>query len=52
MCSQYLPIRAVAEAMGIFVNWDGATQTIILGEQYDAILEFPADRYPTVTALV
>ena len=48
--STYLPIRAVAEATGISVNWDGATQTISLGEQYDAILEFPADRYPTVAA--
>lgn len=27
----YLPIRAVGEALGLNVAWDGATQTVILG---------------------
>ena len=27
----YLPIRAVASALGLNVDWDGATQTVILG---------------------
>ena len=28
----YLPVRAVAEALGIKVNWDESTRTVILGE--------------------
>lgn len=27
----YLPVRAVGEALGLNVSWDGATQTVILG---------------------
>lgn len=27
----YLPIRAVSEALGLAVEWDGTTQTVILG---------------------
>jgi len=49
----YLPIRAVAEATGMSVVWNGTTQTIHLGkssESYDAVLEFPADQYPQVAA--
>lgn len=48
--STYLPIRAVAEAVGVSVGWDSATQTVVLGDTYDAILEFPADRFPSVAA--
>jgi hypothetical protein len=48
--STYLPVRAVAEAAGIKVGWDGDTQTVILGDQYDAVLEFPADVYPQTGA--
>src|SRR5690606_10675405 len=48
--STYLPVRAVAEAAGISVDWDAATQTVILGEAYDVVLEFPADRFPAVAA--
>lgn len=48
--STYLPVRAVAEAAGLNVDWDGATQTVILGEQYDVVLKFPADRYPIAAA--
>ena len=48
--STYLPVRAVAEAAGINVEWDGATQTVILGDQYDAVLEFPAHEYPQTAA--
>jgi len=48
--STYLPVRAVAEAAGISVDWDAATQTVILGEAYDVVLEFPADRFPEVAA--
>jgi hypothetical protein len=49
----YLPVRAVAEATGMTVVWDGTTQTIHLShtpETYDTILEFPADQYPQVAA--
>jgi len=49
----YLPIRAVAEATGMSVVWDGTTQTIHLdksSESYDAVLEFPANQYPHVAA--
>jgi len=28
----YLPVRAVGEALGIKVNWDDATRTVILGD--------------------
>lgn len=55
--STYLPLRAVGEALGAQITWDGATQTIGIttdgapeAENYDAILEFPADRFPTVAA--
>lgn len=50
--STYLPVRAVAEAAGMSVDWDGATQTVILSDQdqYDVLLEFPADRYPVAAA--
>ena len=49
----YLPIRAVAEATGMSVVWDGNTQTIHLdksSESYDVVLEFPANQYPHVAA--
>lgn len=48
--STYLPVRAVAEAAGMGVEWDGATQTVKLGSEYDVILEFPADKYPSTAA--
>ena len=55
--STYLPLRAVGEALGAEITWDGATQTVGIStagaqpaERYDAILEFPADKYPTVAA--
>lgn len=28
----YLPVRAVGEAMGLNVDWDGKTQTVVLGQ--------------------
>lgn len=31
----YLPVRAVSNMLGINVDWDGATQTVILGEKPD-----------------
>ena len=37
--SNYLPIRAAAEALGLEVGWDGDTHTIIL--------EHPAESKPT-----
>ena len=30
----YLPVRAVADMLGIAVNWDGATNTVWLGEGF------------------
>ena len=30
----YLPIRAVGNMLGLDVDWDGATQTVILGEAH------------------
>ena len=41
----YLPVRAVAEAVGKSVKWDSATQTVILGdesEQTQPVVEAPA----------
>lgn len=29
----YLPVRAISNMLGLGVNWDGATQTILLGKQ-------------------
>ena len=29
----YLPLRAVANALGVAVDWDGSTNTVLLGEQ-------------------
>ena len=29
----YLPIRAVSNMLGIGVDWDGATQTVLLGKR-------------------
>jgi hypothetical protein len=55
--STYLPLRAVGEALDAQVSWDSATQTVDItttgtqsSERYDVILEFPADKYPTVAA--
>ncbi len=48
--STYLPVRAVAEAVGINVDWDAETQTVLLGDEYDVVLEFPADRFPQTAA--
>lgn len=56
--STYLPLRAVGEALGVQITWNGATQTVGIStattkstaENYDVILEFPADKYPTVAA--
>lgn len=31
--STYLPIRAVSDMLGVEVNWDGETQTVILGNE-------------------
>lgn len=31
--NSYLPVRAVGQAFGVAVDWDDATQTIILGER-------------------
>ena len=33
----YLPIRAVAGLVGLDVDWDQATQTVLLGEQRDGV---------------
>lgn len=31
----YLPVRAVSNMLGVNVEWDGATQTVVLGEKPD-----------------
>ena len=41
----YLPVRAVGEAMGKTVNWDGATQTVYLGAKPGAS-EYMTDILP------
>lgn len=33
----YLPVRAVSEALDVAINWDGSTRTIQLGERTDLI---------------
>lgn len=38
----YLPVRAVANLLGIEVNWDGATNTVYLGEGFVATPTQPA----------
>ncbi|MDR2088065.1 MAG: copper amine oxidase N-terminal domain-containing protein [Clostridiales Family XIII bacterium] len=35
----YLPVRAVAEALGLSVSWDGATKSVYLGEQPEKAAE-------------
>ena len=32
----YLPVRAIASALGLEVNWDGNTNTVILGKDMSA----------------
>lgn len=55
----YLPVRAVGEAVGAKISWNGSTQTVTINssvgaggptESYDVILEFPADRFPQTAA--
>lgn len=36
--SNYLPVRAVAEAFNIAVDWDGDNQIIYLGEKTDSVI--------------
>ena len=38
----YLPVRAIAEALDIDVNWDEATRTVVLGEAAAPVEEEPA----------
>lgn len=33
--TNYLPVRAVSEALGVAIQWDGATRTVSLGEKSD-----------------
>ena len=33
----YLPVRAIAEALSLDVNWDGATNTVVLTTPIDAV---------------
>ena len=42
----YLPVRAVSNMLGIEVNWDGATNTVWLGEGFVAT---PTEPAPTET---
>ena len=33
--STYLPVRAVSNLLGVHVDWDGDTNTVLLGAKYD-----------------
>lgn len=35
--SIYLPIRAVSDMLGVGVDWDGATQSVLLGKQANGV---------------
>lgn len=35
--STYLPIRAIADMLGIQINWDAATQTVVLGTPAEGV---------------
>ncbi len=39
----YLPVRALANALGENVDWDGSTNTVIIGEKVEAPKYFKAD---------
>lgn len=42
----YLPVRAIAEALDIKVDWDEATRTVILGEAAAPVVEEPVEEEP------
>ena len=42
----YLPVRAVSDMLDIAVDWDGATQTVILSDTESAAPSAPADNKP------
>jgi hypothetical protein len=44
----YLPVRAVGEALGKTVDWDGATQTVYVGDKPATITPLPAEEYITI----
>lgn len=49
----YLPVRAVGEALGVKIGWDGGTNSVLIGEDavaYDAVINFPKSKYPKTAA--
>jgi hypothetical protein len=46
----YIPIRSAAEALNVGIGYDAPTNTVLLGDQYDEILYFPANEYPETAA--
>ena len=48
--STYLPVRAVGEALGRVVSWDGATNSIYIGDVVHGGLHFPRAVPPISTS--
>jgi hypothetical protein len=46
----YIPIRSAAEALNVGIGYDATTNTVLLGDQFDEILYFPAHEYPETAA--
>lgn len=51
--STYLPVRAVGEALGVEIGWDGATKTVIIGEfSTENTTQEKEDNLVTVTRVI
>lgn len=45
----YLPVRAVSNMLGVNVDWDGATQTVLLGNSVLSGMMMPDDTLPGIS---